>query len=145
MRLAAGEHRVCTVCGELKLLTDFNFRKGKVYRSECRVCQNAYCKKHYDENLKHDKNKRKGKMLKHYFGMSLDDFNRMVKDQKGKCKVCGDDLVLGKATHVDHDHKTGKVRGILCKSCDNGLGWYEKLGPKFKIYLEQSAKQTKKR
>lgn len=42
--------------------------------------------------------------------------------QDGKCAICTRDLVLGPDTHIDHDHNTGKVRGYLCRGCNNGIG-----------------------
>lgn len=51
----------------------------------------------------------------------------MVEDRKGLCDICGkpDDRKDGRRISVDHDHKTGKVRGLLCNGCNARLGWYE--------------------
>lgn len=64
------------------------------------------------------------------YGISFADKAKMFEGQSGKCAVCGDDLVLGwyspKNRHsacVDHDHKTGKVRGLLCGHCNKALGF----------------------
>ena len=46
----------------------------------------------------------------------------MIESQNNKCKVCKTDLEPGKKTHVDHDHATGAVRGILCNHCNLALG-----------------------
>ena len=58
------------------------------------------------------------------------DFERLLRRQGGKCKVCGETdppVPDGKLDgwHIDHDHATGKVRGILCHSCNVGLGKHE--------------------
>ncbi len=42
----------------------------------------------------------------------------LIKEQGGVCAIC----LTGKPEHVDHDHRTGKVRGILCFNCNGGLG-----------------------
>ncbi len=66
--------------------------------------------------------------LKKSYGITLDDYNRMLKEQDYKCAICTlpNDAVCGsggpRAMCVDHDHATGKVRGILCDACNRGLG-----------------------
>jgi len=52
--------------------------------------------------------------LKHRYGISLDEFNRMLADQEGRCAVCVEQRKLC----VDHDHETGRVRGLLCRRCN---------------------------
>lgn len=64
--------------------------------------------------------------LKKNYGISLEDFTEMMKKQDGKCAICGingDDLP--KRLAVDHCHKTGKIRGLLCSSCNQGLGKFK--------------------
>jgi hypothetical protein len=47
----------------------------------------------------------------------------------GKCELCGKDHPGGgKGWHIDHDHKTGHLRGVLCCGCNLHLGWFEKVG-----------------
>lgn len=60
---------------------------------------------------------RKGHLKKEY-GLSLEDYDQLVKAQDGKC-VCGS---MTKPLHVDHDHKTGAVRGLLCGPCNRTIG-----------------------
>lgn len=51
------------------------------------------------------------------------DFDRMLKEQDGKCAICGEADPKGRGGfHVDHCHETGKVRGILCHNCNLGIG-----------------------
>lgn len=62
-------------------------------------------------------------MLKSKFGITLEDYDRMLLEQQGCCKVCGihvDDYYRHLA--VDHDHTTGKVRALLCDPCNVALG-----------------------
>jgi hypothetical protein len=46
----------------------------------------------------------------------------MLADQDGGCAICGDPSPEQGSLHVDHDHATGRVRGLLCVSCNNALG-----------------------
>ena len=57
-------------------------------------------------------------LLKSY-SIDEDDKNNMIKKQDGKCYICGSDYKLV----VDHDHKTNKVRKILCDTCNRGIGF----------------------
>jgi len=73
--------------------------------------------------------------LKREYGMTLADYDKMFAEQKGLCKICGDDS-LNKRLAVDHDHQTGEVRGLLCGSCNTKLGWYETLRNNITRYLD---------
>ncbi len=53
------------------------------------------------------------------YGISLEDMQTMLAEQGGYCAICGEEL---KEPHVDHDHFTGKIRALLCTSCNAGLG-----------------------
>lgn len=55
-------------------------------------------------------------------GMGKDEFDTMLKEQDGRCAICHKEL---DKPHLDHDHKTGKVRGILCPTCNWGLGMFK--------------------
>ena len=58
------------------------------------------------------------------FGLSVADYNQMLSEQSGVCAICGQ-VPSGKRTRlaVDHDHETGKVRGLLCHGCNTMLGF----------------------
>lgn len=75
------------------------------------------------------------KNLRDRYGMSVDDYNRMLVEQKGVCAIC-ECPEMRKKTHrsgrvrlnplcVDHNHVTGKVRGLLCQNCNNGISRFE--------------------
>jgi hypothetical protein len=59
--------------------------------------------------------------LKHRYGMARSDFDSLMHQQRGLCAICG----VEPASHVDHDHGTGKVRGLLCFNCNGGLGQFK--------------------
>ena len=67
------------------------------------------------------------------FGMSLDDYETLLEKQGGVCVICQKpETAKSRLDHkprrlaIDHDHKTGRVRGLLCMRCNNRLGWFEK-------------------
>lgn len=92
-------------------------------------------KKEYDA-LYHIKNRgkhlvkaRRWYFLKEY-GISLEEYNKMYVAQGGRCAICRrtkDEAHMGqnKNLHIDHDHQTGRVRGLLCLKCNVGLGAFE--------------------
>ncbi len=69
--------------------------------------------------------------------MTYDKFLTELNKQQYKCLICEKEL---KNPQVDHDHNTGKYRGILCIPCNNGLGVYEKKKDLFEKYLKEIAK-----
>jgi len=61
--------------------------------------------------------------LRKMFGITLEDYNKMYEDQNGSCKICNTHSTNEKqALVVDHNHTTGKVRGLLCNQCNRGIG-----------------------
>ncbi len=70
---------------------------------------------------------RRNDMFKKQFGITLDDYDKMLESQKGLCAICGlkETFTMKGRTHslaVDHDHVTGKIRGLLCRACNQMLG-----------------------
>lgn len=117
----------CACCGEVKPTTEFTRRKnhGKWgFLPYCKECRNKKFKQHYKENPE----KFKKNNLKRY-GITIEDKERMLKNQGYKCAICGEEIFLfgnlknmNKIAHVDHNHETGKVRGLLCNDCNRGIG-----------------------
>lgn len=63
--------------------------------------------------------------LRKTFGISAEDYYRMLNEQGGVCAICGGSEPRGRSKTrfaVDHCHKTGKVRGLLCGPCNTGIG-----------------------
>jgi hypothetical protein len=72
---------------------------------------------------------RKWKLLA-VFGLTMAQYNAILKSQNGRCAICGrkprgtDRYRRGRSLAVDHDHKTKRVRGLLCDMCNRALGQF---------------------
>lgn len=112
---------------------------GCIYKNRLNIANKAF-KKHYLINkLKintkrrelYDANPVKAKIERLWtrFRITLEQYQDLLKKQNCKCAICGFKLNIEKnssakdAPHIDHCHKTGKVRGILCQSCNFGIGF----------------------
>lgn len=66
--------------------------------------------------------------LRNYYGITLAEYNLILESQGFRCAICKDDNIkIGrkKEFYVDHDHATGRVRGILCHGCNSGIGMFK--------------------
>ena len=77
----------------------------------------------------------KNRCLKRQFGMTLKEYERIYNEQHGGCKICGYKQYGKMSLSVDHDHKTGRIRGLLCCYCNRKLGWFEKFEAVIVEYL----------
>lgn len=96
----------------------------KVHKEQIRVNAKKYREEHREEiKLYHRKNKKRKKIrdMKIYYDLSVDEYNEMLRIQNDRCAICGKKM-LGRFCHIDHCHKTGKVRGLLCHHCNAGIG-----------------------
>ena len=111
----------CRDCGIIKEYANFyKFARNKDgLRNICKQCwpKTVLTQREIDP-IRAAKDQRKSR-LKSKYGLSLDDFNKMVETQDGKCCVC---MKAVKRFHVDHSHVTGRVRGLLCGGCNTGIG-----------------------
>lgn len=63
--------------------------------------------------------------IKYKYGITREEYLKLYNDQSGKCAICGKEIeVLGNETHIDHDHDTNIIRGLLCQNCNLGLGYF---------------------
>ena len=94
---------------------------NKAYREKNRAKINAYARIH---NKPHPDSRKYA--LKHCHSMTEEEFNELFAEQKGKCAICGKhQSEFKKALHIDHCHKTGKLRGLLCSNCNTGIGLFK--------------------
>lgn len=89
--------------------------------------QKDYRKKHATDRKAYDAERVKLKSrLKQTYGITIEDWEGMFSSQEGRCAICGKhQSEVGKVFSVDHDHETGKVRGLLCHLCNMGLGSFQ--------------------
>ena len=65
--------------------------------------------------------------LKRNFGLTLEDYDKMLVVQNSRCAICNvHQSKLDLRLAVDHDHETGKIRGLVCRDCNFFLGHLEK-------------------
>ncbi len=97
--------------------------KDKEYASRYRNKNREAIRARMNAWNKANKDKRKHYALKEKYDLSLEEYNQMLSDQGGCCKICNrHSSLFKKALNVDHCHKTGKIRGLLCKDCNLLLG-----------------------
>lgn len=145
----------CQTCGKAKIETEFYIRQRKYGNSERRTHYSADCKRCYNakqsaykrkrrEDPEHRKRERdrqirnaasnpeqyaarsKSRLLKHKYGITIEEYNRMFAEQGGVCLICGRPETRtwkGQPTQlcVDHCHKTGVVRALLCQKCNSAV------------------------
>ena len=123
--------------------------KIKEYRKEYRVKNKEKIKEYWRDYQQKNPDAYRNTSLKANYGITLEDRNRMIEEQDGYCKnpFCLVKLsdIPERHVHVDHDHKTGEIRGIMCHECNTNLGKIEKNPLRFKGLLQIAEASTKKR
>lgn len=107
---------ICSKCGPIKVATLGN-RTGQ--GSICPTAEQAAARK-----IRHGFDREAARALTRLrhraklYGLTLSELRKMEQVQRGQCAICGS----GGNLHIDHDHATGAVRGMLCRSCNVGIG-----------------------
>ena len=127
----------CCKCKVFKHVCEFTRDKTRHdgLNHYCKECNNAKRKTWNSENpdirkvyasewKKKNSDKTSGYARKARYGLTREDYTAKLEAQGYKCECCDEPLTLGKSrnTHVDHDHESGQVRGILCRACNLMLG-----------------------
>ena len=113
----------CSKCEEIKAKTDFSSDKTKKdgLQSSCKDCASVSHKEYYQAN----KEKMEEYRLKYKFGITQDEYDLNLELQDDACKICKVDASeFTSKLAVDHCHTTGELRGLLCPSCNTGLGQF---------------------
>ena len=123
--------KYCTHCNTTRDLNEFykirvkrkdgTYREG--HRSMCNFCDR-------NRKTKRDKLTKKERAEKHLFSkykMTPEEFTSLLESQENKCAICKTLDPGGRYNkfHVDHCHKTEKIRGLLCHKCNYALGYFQ--------------------
>lgn len=126
--------KACTKCGQTKPLTDFYYSangkaaKNKIYKSACKECVKEGARRWARENPEHHARTRYAYELARTYGITIEEYEALVAKNGGGCAICGaaETKVHASGTvfrfSVDHCHETGKIRGILCMTCNRAIG-----------------------
>lgn len=104
-------------------------RVGRGHRPGCQVAEGHTaggihgCRQCYRDNGGQAYSRNRG--LQQKYALKPGDYERMLADQQGVCAVCGTSGEGKRPLHVDHDHATGAIRGLLCQPCNLGLGNFQ--------------------
>ena len=126
-----GQKKYCSLKCRNKRNNDRRYEKCKEDNT-CSTCLNprdseqTRCKKCRD---KYNEAWRRQYRLKHLYNLNVDQWEELKLKQNNLCAICNNPptgtKVWTKKLALDHDHTTGKVRGLLCTQCNLKLGWYE--------------------
>jgi hypothetical protein len=117
-RLVPDDHRYCPDCGEIKPMANLPRSRNDSggHGRYCKPCHNARGSESkqrlYGGNREYH--------LRARYGIGQGVVDELLAEQRGVCAICR----APDPQHVDHDHRTGRVRGILCFNCNGGLGQF---------------------
>lgn len=123
--------RQCVECAQ-HLLPDMYY-EGRVACKKCVIAKaNAWRRAHPErtketakrwrdapENKKRSENAR----LKYRYGVTLEEKLRLMEAQEDRCAICR--LEFESKPHLDHCHRSGAIRGVLCDTCNRGIGYFK--------------------
>lgn len=113
-------YEVMCACGAIHQRSTEQLRRGgKIKACECYKAHNAK-----PDSIRHKKGRFKDWHLQKTYGITLDEYYQMLDEQDGTCAICDALPPTGRKKYlaVDHDHQTGKVRGLLCDNCNRAIG-----------------------
>ena len=96
-------------------------------RLRAKETRRLYRQRNRERFLEYDRNRPREKYRRdtlRKYGLTVDQFNALVAEQNGVCVICKtfEPTSVHPRLCVDHDHKTGSIRGLLCSKCNGGLG-----------------------
>lgn len=124
--------KTCTDCGEVKLLSDFRSRGGKMahlYKSHCNTClykRHRTWTENNQERVDGYREKDPWTLAKRCSrrGITPEQLVDTYERQECCCAICKSEITLVDSA-IDHNHLTGEFRGVLCKQCNRALGMFK--------------------
>jgi transcription elongation factor Elf1 len=109
----------CPSCGETNIKKFYVDKIGRRTNKYCRKCHAAACNKRWHDSPALT---RWASRNSHKYGVTKEFLLELNEKQNGKCAICGGESKNARRLHIDHCHKTGTVRGLLCQGCNLGIG-----------------------
>ena len=124
-KLNTSTHKVCSKCGIKKERSEYynDSSRNDGITSYCKECTRSKTDKWRKENPEKVNQASIWYRRERTYGITEEDFMKMIDNQKWECAVCKKSI--DESCHVDHNHENGKVRGLLCDSCNKGLGFFK--------------------
>lgn len=123
---ADGQVLTCSGCKQTKQAHSFtkDVTRPTGYRARCKPCQRITVNANNKKKRELDPSWVRRNHMKYVYGLSLEEWGVLFEKQGEKCRVCKSPSPRTKRAvwHTDHNHLTGKVRGILCSHCNQMLG-----------------------
>ena len=107
----------CIKCEIEKSLNSFSKRSDFGYRGECKDCVSKWARTYRKEN------KVKLQAAKNNYNITIKEAKELY--DKKECDICEKTIKIEKHKHIDHCHKTNKIRGTLCSNCNRALGYFK--------------------
>jgi hypothetical protein len=125
---------VCKDCGSRRSESEM-FWTNRRGSGQCRECRKVYRKDYYARTRAHaiaraiawkraNPARTKDFHRKAKYGVPFGTYDRILAEQGSVCAICGAPEPSDASLHIDHDHATGQVRGLLCDLCNRGLGYF---------------------
>lgn len=129
-------HKKCTRCKETKTLSEFYIRGGTnrfagTPSPRCRACNVVANRESWAKNGSRGINWER--RIKYVFGMTREDYDHLLASQGGSCAICQTKSPIGRRYKngriekfsIDHCHRTGRIRGLLCMKCNMSIGQFD--------------------
>jgi hypothetical protein len=127
--------KTCTKCSEVLALDRFyrNSRAKSGYQSNCKRCQDKLTRAWGARNPDRVRETSTRAARKRWrqnrglpaWGLTVSEYEELLAGQGGVCRICGKPPSVGRYRfHLDHDHESGVVRGLVCNRCNSGMGFF---------------------
>ena len=133
MSLAPLSPTPCRTCGELRVIRQYVEKGGRTrYRQACLPCDAKRSQKWREANRERSREMIRNRRWVRVYGITAEERQEAIDRRDGKCDICGQEpgqhwkTPGERVLHIDHDHTTGAIRGMLCGQCNKLLAWYEK-------------------